>query len=217
MCKGETTIGGLEGAGQQVWLHVYDLGPVSKWVLNSWAATGNLGAFHCGIEVLNREWCFQAAYGCGKEDMRTGVTAHKAREHPRHVYRESVLLGTARMSVREVRKVLNDLEGAWPASSYHFIRRNCVDFAMALHGRLGLSTPFPDWPKGCSKGFLMNTALADLDMNSSMPLLGFCSSSEGADTKSGVPGTLAFCGSISHGKGDDVINASADQICARTI
>merc|ERR1719183_3376256 len=59
--------------GFPVWIHVYDLGHVSKWVLNSWTS---LGAYHCGVELLGIEVSFQGISG---EDVRneiSGITWH---------------------------------------------------------------------------------------------------------------------------------------------
>lgn len=152
-----------KGSLTEAWLHVYDLGHMFKWALNSWARIGNMGAFHCGVEVLSVEWCFQAVTHCRADDKRTGVTSHRVRHHPRHVYRESVWLGESPLNQEDIRTVMQDLEQAWLAVSYHFVRRNCVDFAEELHRRLRVPVPFPAWVRGCSKSILQHTPLASSD------------------------------------------------------
>lgn len=145
--------------GLPVWLHVYDLGPVSKWVLNSWAgqASGLGGAFHCGIEVLGLEFSFQAMIDCG-DDETSGLTWHYPKSHPRHVYRESIGLGTTPLSIGEIGRLLERLEKAWPARSYHCLRRNCTDFAEKLALDLRVPGEFPAWVHGLAKGLLRNTS-----------------------------------------------------------
>jgi len=140
--------------GFNVWLHIYDLGPLSKWTLNSWSSKqSGLGAFHCGVEVLGVEWSFQAMSDCESEDM-TGVMCHTPKSHPRHVYRESVWLGDSPLCANEICNVLARLERDWPARSYHFLRHNCTDFAEALSSALDVPTQFPSWAHGIAKSLL---------------------------------------------------------------
>jgi len=199
--------------GFPVWLHVYDLGVLSKWMLNTWAKLGNNGAFHCGIEVINVEWCFQALTNCEDDDARTGVACHRAREHPRHMYRESVWLGKTPLSASEIRQLLLELEKSWLASSYHFVQRNCVDFAENLHRQLRVPQPFPPWVRGCSKGLLQHTPFAYQDAKLS-PWFASCSSSEGEvlscaslESAGALTSSCASCASKPRGPGAN----SADQ------
>merc|ERR1719158_630491 len=143
---------GMHSSGFDVWLHVYDLGPVSKWFLNSWNSreTG-FGAFHCGVEVLGVEWSFQAMIDCETDEM-TGVMCHTPKSHPRHVYRESIWLGGSPLCANEICNVLARLERDWPARSYHFLTHNCTDFAETLATCLHVPHPFPSWAHGLAKG-----------------------------------------------------------------
>lgn len=136
--------------GFDVWLHVYDLGLLSKWFLNDWSG---MGAFHCGIEVLGVEWSFQAMIGCETDDA-TGVICHVPKMHPRHVYRESVWLGTSTLTAKELCNVLLGAERDWPAKSYHFLNHNCTDFAEVLAQSLKAPIPFPAWAHGLAKGLV---------------------------------------------------------------
>jgi len=140
--------------GFNVTLHIYDLGPFSKWFVNSWnnpKETG-FGAFHVGVEVLGVEWSFQAMLDCGDDHTMTGVMCHTPKSHPRHVYRESVWLGGSTLCANEICNVLARLERDWPASSYHFLSHNCTDFAEALSSCLDVPNQFPSWAHGLAKG-----------------------------------------------------------------
>jgi len=160
--------------GFDVLLHVYDIGPVSKWILNSWSAhESGLGAFHCGIEVLGIEWSFQAMMDCGDSDDMTGVVCHKPKSHPRHVYRESVDLGQSKLSANEICNVLASLERAWPARTYHFLSHNCTDFAEALASNLEAPLQFPDWAHGMAKGKLLKVKIAEEKEQGAVGLLPF--------------------------------------------
>jgi len=145
-----------------VWLHVYDLGPISKLLINSWALTSRdsscLGIFHVGIEVLNVEFSFQAMADCGEDDNITGLTWHNPKSHPRHVYRESVCMGNSALDVKQVGNLLEKLEKEWMARIYHCLTKNCVDFAEHFATCLGAPLPFPKWAHGLAK----NLASRDL-------------------------------------------------------
>lgn len=162
----QTSVAGTEAKtkdGIPVWLHVYDLGPMSKYILNSWAShIGNLGAFHVGIEVLDLEWCFQAICNC-TDLARSGINFHSPKKHPHHCFRQSVFLGYTQLGKGQIQKLLLEQDKCWPASSYHFVRRNCVDFAEHIHKALETPEPFPAWARGCSKGWLQSTPLARAD------------------------------------------------------
>jgi len=170
--KSETSSAGVSGVketsvrpkadkdGYPVWLHVYDLGPVSKWALNSWAAEG---AWHVGLEVLGVEFSYQAISTCTKDDDTTsGLTWHHPKAHPRHVYHESIWLGCSSLKVPEIGRLLEDLEKVWLAKDYHCLRKNCTDFAKSLSEALKVPEPFPAWVHGIAKGFLKPAADVDL-------------------------------------------------------
>lgn len=140
-----------------MWLHVYDLGAISKYFLNSWMPTSQ-GAFHVGIEVLGIEWCFQGKQNWQQDE--SGIIFHAPKQHPQHSFRESVYLGISPLRRCEVRKILMEQDKQWPVSSYHFVRHNCVDFVDHVHQLLQAPIPIPSWARGCSKGWLQLTPLA---------------------------------------------------------
>mmetsp|Transcript_86421 Transcript_86421/g.201025 ORF Transcript_86421/g.201025 Transcript_86421/m.201025 type:complete len:360 (-) Transcript_86421:134-1213(-) len=146
--------------GFPVWLHVYDLGQVSRLVLNSWAAQGSGpgGAFHCGLEVIGVEFSFQAVASSEQDDAVSGVTWHTPKSHPRHVYRESVWLGISPLSMADIARVLEQMERLWLARDYHCLWNNCTDFAEQLAVELRAPCTFPKWAHGVAKSPLLAAA-----------------------------------------------------------
>mmetsp|Transcript_6185 Transcript_6185/g.19262 ORF Transcript_6185/g.19262 Transcript_6185/m.19262 type:complete len:194 (-) Transcript_6185:65-646(-) len=133
------------GRRQQVWLHVYDIDQVTAWLNEAVLRAANLGAFHCGVEVLGDEWFF--AWG---ESDATGVMWNEPRQHQVHIYRESLCMGETPLTDSEIRALLANTMDCWSASSYHPIKRNCVTFAEELLGLLRVSEPFPAWVRGAA-------------------------------------------------------------------
>mmetsp|Transcript_30780 Transcript_30780/g.71914 ORF Transcript_30780/g.71914 Transcript_30780/m.71914 type:complete len:308 (-) Transcript_30780:13-936(-) len=126
----------------EVWLHVYDLESVTAR-LNPSLKGLNLGAFHCGVEVLDDEWFF--AWG---DSSQTGVVWNFPKGHQVHIYRESVFMGETPLTAEAINEVLCDVMECWPANSYHPITRNCVTFAEELITALKAPEPFPGWVRG---------------------------------------------------------------------
>merc|ERR1711862_828431 len=95
-----------EARGFDVWVHIYDLGLLSKWVLNVWVdrkGSPTAGAFHVGVEVCGVELSYQALSDEGPADAeKSGVWAHEPKGNPGYVYRESVFLGRCAMSLAEI-------------------------------------------------------------------------------------------------------------------
>lgn len=139
-----------KGTGLDIWLHVYDLGPVTSSLNNIVLKRTSLGAFHCGVEVFGHELSFQGFNDSWDDPTRSGVVRTAPRMHPAYSYRESVCLGRAALTVEEARVVLDGLAGAWPASSYHLVSRNCATFAEELCRALSVPEPFPVWVRGAS-------------------------------------------------------------------
>lgn len=182
------------GTAFPVWLHVYDLGPISKLLINSWALNSRdsscLGIFHVGIEVLNVEFSFQAMADCGEDDNITGLTWHNPKSHPRHVYRESVCLGNSALDVKQVGNLLEKLEKEWTARSYHCLKQNCVDFAEHFATCLGAPLAFPKWAHGLAKN------LASRDMVPPEPAVRFLPCSWGSCSNSQSVGSCSASQSV---------------------
>jgi len=173
-----------------VWIHIYDLGPVSRYLINSWALNSRdnncLGMFHVGIEVLGVEFSFRGLADCGKDDSKTGLTWHNPKSHPRHVYRESACLGNSAFDPKQVCALLKKLEEDWPARMYNVLTKNCVHFAEHLATCLGAPVLFPEWTHGLAK----NLASIDLVLPEAAASFlpgswGMCSKSQPAPSASG--------------------------------
>lgn len=128
-----------------VWLHVYDLDAITARLNELFLKSLNIGAFHCGVEVLGYEWF--ASYGLSSN---SGVVRHGPKGHAVHIYRESVYMGESPLSVDEIEAALCDAMDNWPQNSYHPVSRNCLTFAEELTAALKVPEPFPAWIRGIS-------------------------------------------------------------------
>jgi len=133
---------------REVWVHVYDMGPVTGR-LNQFVLRGaNLGAFHVGVEVLGEEWSFQGFHDAWDDDTLCGVLRNPPRNHPDYLYRESVCLGMTPLDEDGVDAVVDKMMEEWPANTYHIVSRNCVTFAEELTKALSVPEEFPAWVRG---------------------------------------------------------------------
>lgn len=137
----------------EVWLHVYDLGPLTGHLNELILRGANLGAFHCGVEVLGIEWSFQGFHGAWDDPTISGVVWNEPRRHLVFPYCESVALGHTPLSREAVRKVLDKLRREWSASSYHLVSHNCLGFAEEFANALEASELVPTWVRGASDAF----------------------------------------------------------------
>lgn len=116
-------------AGASVWLHVYDVSPALRRVNSGILKGRNLGFFHCGVEVYDREWCFQYFTNGWDEQSWTGVQGCAPKRAAGFRYRESIPMGSTTLSEEEVAAVIGSLGQEWRACEYHITRRNCLSFA----------------------------------------------------------------------------------------
>jgi len=133
-----------------VWLHVYDLGPLVGRLNELILRGANLGAFHCGVEVLGVEWSFQGFHGAWDDPTISGVVWNEPRLHPSFMYRESVALGYTPLGREAVSQVLDRLRREWSASSYHLVSHNCLGFAEEFLNALEASEILPEWVRGAA-------------------------------------------------------------------
>jgi hypothetical protein len=149
--------GGLSGTGSEVFLHIYDVGVLSPSVHKVLATLGT-GAYHVGVEVYGQEFWYGNTQSRVPDDM-TGVSIqHRPRVHSFHKYCGTVSLGHTEMSPTQVKELIKELRTLWPARNYDTLRNNCVSFAEALCGRLGVDAP-PEHVGALAnglKGFLWN-------------------------------------------------------------
>jgi hypothetical protein len=134
-----------DAKGHLVLLHMYNLGPFTAWLNESVLKKANLGAFHCGIEVLGKEFSFGYC-----DSAKSGVRCSEPRAHRRFIFKESLCMGPSLLLKEQIIEELTSLSLAWPANSYHPLTRNCVHFARALLAALGAPGPFPDWVDGAA-------------------------------------------------------------------
>merc|ERR1712137_974432 len=143
----ETQLLSRSRTGFEVRLHVYDLDSMTANLNDMFVHGGvNLGAFHCGVELLGNEWY----YACG--DMTgSGVRCNEeTRKHPVHVYRETVEMGMSPLAERDIQRKIIAAIDSWFACDYHPITRNCVHFAEELLGTVEVPEPFPKWVRGAA-------------------------------------------------------------------
>ncbi|CAE7298612.1 unnamed protein product [Symbiodinium natans] len=139
-CLQEVFTATADTGGSQVLVHVYEL--VEFVRLNQILASELMpigGALHAGVEVYGREWSFGGAPG-----RRTGVVCEVPRTNRKHRFRETISLGTTRLSASEVALVIGDLIERWLGEDYHWLHRNCLHFANEFCRKLGVGS-IPAW------------------------------------------------------------------------
>lgn len=105
----------------------------------------SVGAFHAAVEVYGEEWSFYRT----PNPTSCGVCKSlRARHHPVHVYRQSMILGTTSLKDWEVRYLIRaQLAPKWVGGDYDLLTRNCIHFCDELLLVLGVK-PVPDWVTG---------------------------------------------------------------------
>jgi len=131
----------------RVFLNVFDLAPSlqlpNQVLCNTMFST--IGAFHAAVEVFGEEWSFyrtQTQTSCGV------CKSVRCRNHPVHVYRQSVDLGKTDLKPWEVQYLIRaKLAVKWPGGTYDLLTHNCIHFCDELLLCLGVS-PVPPWVRG---------------------------------------------------------------------
>eukprot|EP00929_Paragymnodinium_shiwhaense_P118302 TRINITY_DN9023_c0_g1_i1.p1 TRINITY_DN9023_c0_g1~~TRINITY_DN9023_c0_g1_i1.p1 ORF type:complete len:336 (+),score=58.93 TRINITY_DN9023_c0_g1_i1:175-1182(+) len=137
----------LSAARNTVFLNVYDL---TRDVSFTNAALCNksmsgLGAFHTAVEVYGEEWSFYRT----PDPVDSGVCrSGRARQHPVHIYRQSLDMGTTSLADWEVRYLIQSkLAEQWSGGAYNILRKNCIHFCDELLLNLGVDRA-PGWVTG---------------------------------------------------------------------
>jgi len=129
-----------------VFLNVFDLASalsIPNAVLCNTLCT-SLGAFHAAVEVYNEEWSF---YRTPNPNSCGVCKSLRPRQHPVHVYRQSLNLGKTTLKDWEVRYLIRgQLASKWPGGRYDLLNRNCIHFCDELLLSLGVR-PVPTWVK----------------------------------------------------------------------
>lgn len=118
-------------------LNVYDLHPSN----NSFYSYG-IGAFHSGLDVDGREYCYGGAPPDVAGEM-TGVHHITPRSAPEGPYRTSIQMET-RLTRNEIQSIIAELSNDFKARDYNVISKNCNHFTDALSRRL-CGRGIPSW------------------------------------------------------------------------
>jgi len=110
-------------------------GPFVNTVLRPMGA----GAFHCGVEVFDREWSY-ADSKHGKE----GVFSCPPCACEGHTFYQSVFMGYVSLSRRYIMGIIESSKKDWLSHDYHIFYHNCCHYSADLCQRLGVA-PVPRW------------------------------------------------------------------------
>lgn len=83
--------------------------------------------------------------------MHTGVMCELPRTNKQHRFHSTIVLERTKLSAERVADLISHLVEEWPARGYHWLRRNCCDFANELCGRLGVGR-IPPWIDRFARG-----------------------------------------------------------------
>jgi len=129
-----------------VFLNVFDLASalsIPNAVMCNTVCT-SLGAFHAAVEVYNEEWSF---YRTPNPSSCGVCKSLRPRQHPVHMYRQSLNLGKTALKDWEVRYLIRGkLASKWPGGKYELLNRNCIHFCDELLLSLGVRS-VPTWVK----------------------------------------------------------------------
>jgi len=118
-----------------VTLQVYDVGTRDKThTLNQFLGKFGTGVFHCGVEVYGREWSFQMTKG------GTGIFNCQPMACESHTFRESVPMGSTKLTDAEVFRLVEHMRKDWSGKSYDILERNCCHACQELCTRLGVGS-----------------------------------------------------------------------------
>lgn len=124
---------------ERVLVRVYDLGQ-TFWTRLHNQMTKSYGAFHTGVEVYGREWCFGMTF----DDFSTGITSNAPAQNPDHTFRETLSMGYTSLSPREVAQLLDGMKHEWKGKNYNVLSKNCHHFSDAFSAELGVAK-LPAW------------------------------------------------------------------------
>jgi len=136
-----------------VTLNIYHLGSSAGWLNDKFLRSAELGLVHVGVEVWGSEVSFQYYNDAWDDKDYTGVYSYEPKEpkNSRYIFAESLVLGKTPLSPNEGYHLLKELKDAWPASTYHLTRRNCLTFAKHLVRKLQVPGELPKWIGGASE------------------------------------------------------------------
>lgn len=123
-------------------LNVYDVGTSGAGsAVNSVLKPMGFGAFHCGIQIHDKEWSYSFvspdSTDCPTSPI-SGVFACRPRCCPGHSFHEAAPMGLCSISESGFWELLVKLDREWPAMGYDVLHRNCCHFCQEICSRLGL-------------------------------------------------------------------------------
>lgn len=125
---------GTGSSSASVYLNVYDLAPMNKYLY--WAG---LGVFHSGVEVHGVEYAF------GAHDFPTsGVFEVEPRQCPGFKFRKSILIGSTSLDPKQAREFMEQQAASYNGDSYHLIVKNCNHFCKDVCYKL-TGKKIPKW------------------------------------------------------------------------
>mmetsp|Transcript_58104 Transcript_58104/g.92333 ORF Transcript_58104/g.92333 Transcript_58104/m.92333 type:complete len:367 (-) Transcript_58104:51-1151(-) len=131
----------------QVLVNIYEIagfGRMNRLMASAEVPIG--GAVHAGVEVYGNEWSYGGGHARG-----SGVTRDVPRQNRQHRFSETIVMPATSLTSEEVKEVVADLLSLWPATEYHWLRRNCLTFANELCERLGVGK-MPAWIDRFARG-----------------------------------------------------------------
>jgi len=105
------------------------------------------GAYHAAVEVDGIEYSFGGFPESMAEQIgidETGVFECVPRGCEAHKFRESILMGRAKLAKWQVRQLLDDLRHEWKGWDYNLLSQNCCHFSDSFCKELGVG-PIPGW------------------------------------------------------------------------
>lgn len=134
------------GTERKVLLHVYEIAYITAI-----AKAVGLSAYHVGIEMYKREYCFGGSGiqicrpSCFGRVRRKKACAAGQDAGPSHaevenyVHRHVVPLGYTTLDPRGVKLIIKELRRKWVGKAYNMWSFNCQSFATELCQKLGLN------------------------------------------------------------------------------
>jgi len=125
---------------EKVMLNIYDIGTSCTGPLvNSVLRPMGAGAFHCGVEVFDREWSY-----ADSKHGKDGVFSCPPCCCEGHTFYQSVFMGYVSFSRRFVMEIIKASKKDWLSVDYHVFYHNCCHYSSDLCQRLGVD-PVPAW------------------------------------------------------------------------
>lgn len=122
-----------------VTLHVYDVGRTRGMAnANAMLSLMSTGIYHTAIEMYGLEWSFAfRRHG-------NGIFCCQPKQCYMHTYRQSLPLGSVKVSRSSLHRQLCRMARYWIGTTYSTLRKNCCHFCNELVQSLGLE-PLPAW------------------------------------------------------------------------